>query len=169
VILQRTRRLEEAHFSTHLLTRTFLATAVGLGAAMPVVAGPGGLGDVVLSSGAYAQSVPIEVPPFHGLEPRLALSYSSQGGNGFVGVGWSLSGFSVIDAPGYASPGPYLLDGQPLVACQGGSVSPSCTSGGTHSTKVESYLKIKFDLGANTWTVWGRDGTRTIFSPTLVN
>src|SRR4029453_15237696 len=103
------------------------------------------------------------------LEPKLAISYSSQGGNGFAGVGWSLSGFSVIDAPGVASPGPYLLDGQPLVPCVGGSVSPSCTSGGTHSTKVESYLKIKFDSTPNTWTVWGKDGTKTVFSPTLVN
>src|SRR5262249_5053737 len=38
-----------------------------------------------------------------------------------------------------------------------------------HSTKIESYLKIKLDSAANTWTVWGRDGTRTTFSPTRVN
>jgi virulence plasmid B protein len=136
------------------------ASAMFLAAALPAAAGPGGLGDVVLSSGTYTQSVPIEVPPYHGLEPKLAISYSSQGGNGFAGVGWSLSGFSVIDAPGVASPGPYLLDGQPLVACVAGSVSPSCTTAtpsmnGFYSTKVESYLRIKFDSTANTWTVWG--------------
>lgn len=134
-------------------------------------AGPGGLGDVVLSTGAYTQSVAIEVPPFHGLEPKLSLSYSSQGGNGFAGVGWSLSGFSVIEAKRGASGGvdSYSLDGQELRACQTGSVSPSCTTGGTHSTKIESYLKIKFDSSTNTWSVWGKDGTKTVFSPTLVN
>ena len=26
------------------------------------------------------------LPPFHGLEPKLSLRYSSHGGNGFVGV-----------------------------------------------------------------------------------
>src|SRR5262249_49377125 len=67
-----------------------------------------------------------------------------------------------------AAPG-YFLDGQELMPCQTGGVSPSCTAGGTHSTRIESYLKIKFDSAANTWTVWGRDGTRTTFSPTRVN
>lgn len=43
--------------------------------------------------GSFGYSIPIEVPPFHGLEPRLALSYSSEGRNGILGVGWSLSGF----------------------------------------------------------------------------
>jgi len=34
--------------------------------------------------------------PFHGLEPTLSLSYDSSRFNGFVGVGWSLSGLSSI-------------------------------------------------------------------------
>jgi len=124
--------------------------------------------------GSFSQTIPIEVPAFHGLEPRLALGYSSEGRNGFAGVGWSLSGFSTIEranagrgTPRFDASDIYLLDGQELVACVSGSVSPSCTSGGTHSTKIESYLKIRFDSPSNTWTVWGKDGTRTIFSPTV--
>ena len=35
----------------------------------------------------------------------------------------------------------------------------------THSTKVESYLKIQFNSGSNQWTVWTKDGTRSIFNP----
>jgi hypothetical protein len=122
--------------------------------------------------GSFGYSIPIEVPPFHGLEPRLALSYSSEGRDGIVGVGWSLSGFSTIEransgrgTPRFDSSDIFLLDGQELVACIGGSVSPSCTSGGTHSTKIESYLKIRFD--SPNWSVWGKDGTRTIFSPII--
>jgi hypothetical protein len=125
--------------------------------------------------GSFGYSIPIEVPPFHGLEPRLALSYSSEGRNGIVGVGWSLNGFSTIEransgrgTPRFDANDIYLLDGQELVKCVGGSVSPSCTSGGTHSTKIESYLKIRHDTTpSDTWTVWGKDGTRTIFTPII--
>ena len=48
------------------------------------------------SSGAAVTSIPIAVPPFHGLEPSLALSYNSGAGNGWVGVGWALTGLSSI-------------------------------------------------------------------------
>lgn len=121
--------------------------------------------------GSFSQSLGIEVPPFRGLEPKLALGYSSEGRNGLVGVGWGLSGISTIEranpgrgTPKFDSTDIYMLDGQELVACQVGSVSPSCTSGGTHSTKTESYLKIKFTSASNIWEIWGKDGTKTVFS-----
>jgi hypothetical protein len=120
-------------------------------------------------------TIPIEVPPFHGLEPKLALTHSSQGGNGFVGVGWTLSGISTIErvnsalgTPRFDTTDTYILDGQELIPCpETGSVSPSCTAGGTHSTNIESYLRIRFDSAANTWSVWGKDGTRSVLSPTF--
>ena len=69
-----------------------LAAALGLGGtARPVSAA-----DVNLSTGSYSHAIPIEVPAFHGLAPRLAVTYSSGGGNGLVGVGWNLTGFSTI-------------------------------------------------------------------------
>ena len=47
--------------------------------------------------GAAQYSVPIAIPPgIAGMQPSIALSYSSQGGNGHVGMGWSLSGLSSI-------------------------------------------------------------------------
>jgi RHS repeat-associated protein len=123
--------------------------------------------------GSFSHSIPIEVPSFRGLEPRIALGYSSEGRNGLVGVGWSLSGFSTIQrvnaglgSPRFDTNDIYVLDGQELVKCVAGSVSPSCTSGGNWSTKVESYLKIKQETN-NTWTVWSKDGTRTIYNQTI--
>src|SRR5262249_28319443 len=121
--------------------------------------------------GTYSNNVPIAVPAFRGLEPKIGLRYSSSNGNGYVGVGWELGGFSVIEraspgrgAPNYNSSDIFMLDGQELVPCpQSGSVSPSCTTGGTHSAKVESYSKIKFDSVANKWTMWAKDGTQTVF------
>jgi hypothetical protein len=121
-------------------------------------------------SGAFSQVIPIEVPPFRGLEPHLALGYSSQGRGGFAGVGWGLSGFSVIEraspgfgAPKYDSTDIFVLNGQELLPCPAGN-SPSCTSGGSHTTKNESYLKIKQDQTLNKWTVWAKNGTQTILS-----
>jgi len=153
-------------------------TNVGRRAAVVLALALGGLASsgrasadgVAESSGAFLQAIVIRVPTFHGLEPRLVLGYSSQGGSGFAGVGWGLSGFGAVDrfSPGLGSPrfdssDVYALDGRELLPCPAANPSPSCTAGGTHTTKVESYLKIR--LQANTWTVWGRDGTRTTYSP----
>ncbi|HEY3356583.1 MAG TPA: RHS repeat-associated core domain-containing protein [Polyangia bacterium] len=122
-------------------------------------------------AGSLQSSIPIGVPGFHGLEPKLALTYSSSGGNGFVGVGWGLAGVSVIER---ASPGGgvprfdandiYRLDGNVLMPCAQEASSPSCTSGGTHASRVESYSKIAFNAGTNTWTVWDRTGVKATYA-----
>jgi RHS repeat-associated protein len=121
--------------------------------------------------GAFEDEVPIVTPPFHGIEPKLALHYSSSSGNGPAGMGWTIAGFNTIEraspgggAPKYASGDIFLLDGLELVPCAPLSVSPSCRNGGTHSTKIESYNRIAYD--GTSWTITQRDGTRTILSPT---
>ena len=137
-----------------------------------VVAGDVSADGVSESSGAFLRAIAIRVPAFRGLEPRLVLGYSSQGGSGFAGVGW---GWAVASASSNASapasgrpistaPDIYALDGRELLPCPAPNPrGPSCTSGGTHTTKVESYLKIR--LQGTTWTVWSRDGTQTIYTP----
>jgi len=121
--------------------------------------------------GSFSRSVRLEVPAFHGIEPGLAFTYTSEGRNGFVGVGWNLSGISTIErvnaglgTPRWDGTDAYMLDGQQLIPC-GAIVSPSCSSGGSFATKDESYLKISYDSVNNTWQVWGRGGTKTTFSP----
>jgi RHS repeat-associated protein len=51
----------------------------------------------VTDGGAAAYGVQlIIVPGTAGLQPSLGISYSSQGGNGLMGLGWSLQGLSAI-------------------------------------------------------------------------
>jgi Salmonella virulence plasmid 65kDa B protein len=103
-----------------------------------------GLERNISSNAGFSESIPIAVPPFHGLEPALALSYNSGRGNGFVGVGWQLSGLSLIERASVRFGMPryddatlatdvFVWDGEELVACAQAPSSPGCTAGGTHA------------------------------------
>ncbi|WP_292637873.1 RHS repeat-associated core domain-containing protein, partial [Mesorhizobium sp.] len=128
-------------------------------------------------NGNLGYSIGIDVPAFHGIEPQIALTYNSSrktklGGlyQGWLGYAWGLDGFDVIEraSPGYGMPAfdgndIYLLDGQAMVACTAGMVSPSCSTGGTHATENESYRRIAFNGTASEWKVTDRDGTVSVF------
>ena len=128
-------------------------------------------------NGSYRQSIPIDVPSFRGLEPRLSLSYDSArnvrnipSAGGWLGVGWSLDGLSVIErisgspvpaagldklpggqgAPAFGAaglpPDSFALDGAELVPCvelQDQASSPSCSVGGTTATLVGYAARIE--------------------------
>lgn len=129
------------------------------------------------NAGSLLYDVAIDVVPFRGLEPRIKLHYNSsrktkRGGlyQGWLGHGWGLEGFDVIEraSPGRGLPyfnggDVYLLNGTELVRCATTTNSPSCKSGGTHATEIESYRRIRFSRSANKWTVTGRDGTVSTF------
>lgn len=141
----------------------------------------------VSPTGAFEHSVPLKVPPFHGLEPRLALSYSSSDPNGWLGVGWSLQGLSVIrrgsagqGVPRWGASDGYELDGRELIACPPDGTpsnqnpwerSPSCTyrvSGQVaYTTRVESFQRIGFvpDPDGGRWEVWRTDGVKATYLP----
>ncbi|MCJ9755003.1 hypothetical protein MOV61_30165, partial [Neorhizobium sp. BETTINA12A] len=127
----------------------------------------------ITGNGFFTQKIGIDVPGFRGLEPKLALNYSSSrktrlGGlyQGWLGYAWGLDGFDVIEraTPGYGYPffdgnDVYLLNGEELVRCATGMVAASCSAGGTHVTENENFKRVIFDATANTWTVTDRDGT----------
>ena len=49
------------------------------------------------SSGAYSDSIPLDLPAGRQeMTPEISLSYSSHGDNGPLGQGWSLTGFPAI-------------------------------------------------------------------------
>ncbi|MBL8719115.1 MAG: VCBS repeat-containing protein [Myxococcales bacterium] len=78
----------------------------------------------VTNTGAATYEIPIAVPAGRmGMQPSIALTYSSQSGNGVAGVGWSLRAASMIarcetsfhsgDTYGYCLDGQRLLGSRP--------------------------------------------------------
>jgi len=112
---------------------------------------PGSFG--VSETGAATYSIPIAVPPgTAGMEPKLSLNYSSQGGNGIAGVGWSLGGLSAITrcpktiihdgaARGVQldAEDRFCLDGQRLILVTGTTYGEV---GAEYRTEIESFFKI---------------------------
>jgi RHS repeat-associated protein len=140
-------------------------------------------------TGAFETSVPIKVPPFHGLEPRLGLVYSSSAPNGWMGRGWSLTGLSTLrrqsasgGLPHWSRDDSYALDGLDLLVCPsadaGGPLwrSPSCKHRLPgqlgYTTRVESYQRIArvpaTGTGVERWLVWRTDGVKATYEPGLV-
>ena len=61
----------------------------------------------VNENGAAVISMPLEFPEgINGMTPHLSLNYNSQGGNGIMGLGWSLGGMSKISRVPYT----YMYD-----------------------------------------------------------
>jgi RHS repeat-associated protein len=131
----------------------------------------------VNAGGAYTTAIPIEVPGYGGLTPTVGLSYSSDGSNGHVGIGWSLDASSYITRSGPrgsaitgTADDVFLLDGMELVPCKDqpqvppDQRAPSCLGNyGTHSTKIETNLRIK--EAGSVWIVTGKDGTTRTYWP----
>ena len=149
-----------------------LALPLPAGAAAPLMALPGQWN--VDPMGGFTYTLPIEAPPgTDGMVPHIALSYSSRGGDGYVGYGWSISGLSTIRrcAQTYAQDGKhggvnydandrFCLDGQRLILVSGSYGA----NGSQYRTEVESFRKIVFhttgsNCGVSCFDVWTKDGT----------
>ena len=114
----------------------------------------------VSSSGAGTYSLPIALPPgTAGMQPSLSLSYSSQGGNGLLGVRFALGGLSAISrcpksiaqdgepgGVGFDKNDRFSLDGQRLVLVSGIYGG----DGAEYRTELESFSRIHSYGGAGT-------------------
>lgn len=133
----------------------------------------------VSDSGAAVYTIPIRVPPgTAGLEPKLSLVYGSQMGNGPLGMGGSLSGFSAITrcpqtvaqdgARGginFDANDRFCMDGQRLMAVTG-----SYGADGTeYRTEREGFAKIVSYGAAGTGPAWFKVYTKAGLTMELGN
>lgn len=133
----------------------------------------------VTDFGQAAYSIPIAVPPGrNGIQPNLSLNYNSSSGDGYLGIGWGLSGLSAIQrcaktiaqdgAPApitYTDSDRFCLDGRRLVL-----EDPSQTYGadGTwYRTEQETFSRILLynpdEHGPSGFIEWKKDGTLRTF------
>ena len=122
--------------------------------------------------GAAQYSIPIwSAPGPHGVQPHIALTYNSQQGNGYVGVGWGVSGLSSIyrcnltiaqDGAGapvaLATSDGYCMDGQRLRLTAG----TYGTAGSTYQTEIANFVNVTAQGAAGNgpgyWTATDRNG-----------
>ncbi|MDP2722754.1 MAG: RHS repeat-associated core domain-containing protein [Bacteroidales bacterium] len=127
---------------------------------------PGNL--MVSPTGAAVYNIPIEVPPgVAGMTPQLGLTYNSQGGNGLLGIGWSLTGLSAITRTGTTiyndgyidgvdvdGNDKLMLDGQRLIP-----INPESTEFRTENESFSRILvKESITNGYKYFEVWTKDG-----------
>ena len=133
---------------------TWNVTTRPLPAQAGIAGTPSGYSPVSASveGGGASIAIPITVPPAAGgMEPKLAISYSSQGGNGFMGMGFGISGLSAITRTGAVqyldgiksgvSFGPndrFAVDGQRLVLINGVWGG----NGAEYRTQSESFSQV---------------------------
>jgi len=117
-------------------------------------------------TGAATYTIPIPVPPgTNGMAPDIALSYNSQSGNGIMGMGWDISGLSVISriskdwyhdpdnvsAINLNSNDRFALDGNRLVKMYADEVYGA--AGTRYATEMETFSVItsheQFPNGSN--------------------
>lgn len=106
----------------------------------------------VTSSGQATYKISVETAPGSaGLVPNVSLNYSSGGGNGLLGLGWSLSAYGAISrcrqtegVDGVAKPitwtneDRFCLNGDRLLLVSG----TYGVSGSTYKTEVDSFARI---------------------------
>lgn len=111
-----------------------------------------------VSSGDVSYNIPIKLPPGRrGMQPQVALSYSSGGGSGVAGVGWQISAMSSVSRCGanwvedgdtgrvnLSNDDRLCLDGSKLILVDGSYG----IQGSEYRTREESFRKISL-LGGN--------------------
>ncbi|MPY24443.1 toxin TcdB middle/N-terminal domain-containing protein [Shewanella sp. YLB-07] len=103
----------------------------------------------VTEAGAATYNIPLSLPPgTSGVVPQVGLAYSSQSGDGILGVGWSISGLpaisrcpknlaidGVLDGINFDSGDSYCLNGQRLML--------NANSTDEYHTEIDNFSVIK--------------------------
>jgi RHS repeat-associated protein len=123
-----------------------------------------------LSTGAAVTRIPIEVPPGRqGMQPNLALVYSSQAGHGELGPGWALPIGRVERSTGRGVPR-YDASDTFVVTLPDGHVELVQLPDGSYAARIdESHARTTFSASSNTWTLHDRSGRDYTFGATAAS
>lgn len=115
-----------------------------------------------LATGAATMSVPVTVPPGRkNMQPKLAISYSSNNSNGICGVGWAIPANYIqrstkMGVPAYDNSDTFMF------ISSGANAELVDIASGEYRAKIESgFMKFLFD-GIN-WLVYDKSGTKYFF------
>jgi RHS repeat-associated protein len=117
-----------------------------------------------LITGTASFSVPVVVPPGRkGVQPSLALAYSSAGGNSWCGVGWNLSLGSIQRDTRKGIP-QYDNTDTIIAAVSGANMKLVNIGGSEYRAKIESgFMKFLYHENDNYWEVWDKGGSKYRF------
>ncbi|WP_016761880.1 SpvB/TcaC N-terminal domain-containing protein, partial [Leptospira kirschneri] len=123
--------------------------------------------------GNISLTYPIQTLPGRaGIEPKLSLSYSSTGGDGWLGVGWSLGLGSITRTPEYGAlyydtRDSFSWNGTRLVKVSGNNTNEN----GLYRAEITSEDFLIFKLtqieSGGVWEVLDASGTKTIYGESL--
>ena len=122
--------------------------------------------------GAVSFSYKLEVPKGRaGVEPQIGLSYSSSGGDGWTGIGWSI-GLGAISrttqygALRYDHNDTFTVGGKRLIKVAG----PTLSANGVYRVEIEDGSFARYELtqveSGGTWTVYDKNGGVTVYGET---
>lgn len=133
---------------------------------------------VASNTGAATTRFPLKLPQGRqGMQPELAIQYNSEGGNGWMGLGWNLSTPSITIETRWGVPRydldketeTYLLDGEMLtpVAHRTDWEERNTTGDKTFHTRVEGSFRriLRKENGPADywWEITEKDGTRKYY------
>jgi RHS repeat-associated protein len=137
----------------------------------------------VTATGEYTYRLPIEVPPGRaGMQPALALTYSSRAGNGHLGVGWQLDGLSEIarcpktiategtsDGSHFDAGDALCLDGHKLIALHPYTDRTDGCAGTEYRTEDDIFARITSCMDEHgspgRFTAWLQNGRVRSYTP----
>lgn len=116
-----------------------------------------------LATGAATMTIPITIPPGRkNMQPKLALSYSSNNANGICGVGWAIPANYIQRStkngvPKYDSTDTFMF------ISSGANAELVNIGGNEFRAEIESaFMKYIFETD-NSWTIYDKTGTKYRF------